>query len=90
MRLGDPGGNEVSLGGKGALPGARKRDPRPERIVARVAKFVDTYTPTREVRNGRDVGGTTPLNCGFFKLERMRSATVAKARGEGRGKMRGK
>ena len=88
MKLGDHGGNDVSLGGKGALPGARKRDPRPARIAARVAKFVDTYKPTREIRKGKDVGGTTPLNGGFFKLERMRSAAVAKARGESRGKVR--
>lgn len=66
------------------LPGARKRDVRPERIAARVAAFDDPYRPTRVVVKGRDVGGTCPLNCGFFKLERMRAAASVKARGRRR------
>lgn len=83
-------GIDVTLGGKGPLPGARKRDVNPARIAARVAKFKDPYKPTRERKNGRDVGGTTPLNAGFFKLERMRAASAAKKRGPARAKAQGR
>lgn len=83
-------GNEVSLGGTGPLPGARKRNVDAARVAARVAKFKDTYKPTRERKNGRDVGGTQPLNTGFFKLERMRAATAAKKRGPARTKAQGR
>ncbi|MEK9725283.1 MAG: hypothetical protein VW405_17630 [Rhodospirillaceae bacterium] len=84
------GGGDVTLGGTGPLPGARKRDVKKERIAARVAKFKDPYKPTRERQNGRDVGGTTPLNAGFFKLERMRAASAARKKGAARARAKGR
>lgn len=90
-QLGERGAVDVTLGGNGKLPGARKRKPKTaEKIAARIAKFKDTYKPTREIKNGRDVGGTTPLNVGFFLLQRVRTESVTKARAKRRAKAKGK
>jgi hypothetical protein len=89
--LGEAGAGDVTLGGNGPLPGARKRDRRPDAVARRAASFVDTYAPTQEYdKRGKHLGGTLPLNAGFFKLERMRAATITRKRGAARAKARGK
>ena len=87
--LGEAGSEKATLGGDGPLPGARKRDPRPERIMSRVACFRDTYAPTQEYdKRGKHLGGTMPLNAGFFQLQRMRTAQGPKVRAKQKAKAR--
>ena len=57
----------------------RKRALDPEKIKARIKA-----NPERK----RVVEGVLPLSGGFFRLERMRSATVVKAKSKVRGKVR--
>ena len=69
---------------------AETDEARAARIAGRVKKFKDTYKPTQEYdKRGKHLGGTMPLNGGFFKLERMKASAQAKARGEKRTKARG-
>ena len=60
-------------------PGKLRRAPNAERIAARVAKLAD---------DGPATEGVMPVNAGFFQLERMRSASVAKTRAKKRAKAR--
>lgn len=59
--------------------GRRRKEPTGAKVAARVAQYVDE--PRRAV-------GVTPLNAGFFKLERMRTASVAKKRSVKKRKLR--
>lgn len=65
-------------------PGKMRRQPDGKRVAARVARFVKVDVPARLSE------GVTPLNPGFFQLERMRTAGGPKKRGKVRGKVRGK
>jgi hypothetical protein len=64
-------------------PLLRRKAPSAERISARVAKFCACDAPVVPE-------GVQPLNPGFFRLERMRSAQVTKVRAAKRGKLKGK
>lgn len=57
----------------------KPRDTRAVRVAARVAAFKDEKTYAENVM---------PLNPGFFALQRMRDAKVAKKRAAGREKPR--
>lgn len=75
--------NEAAEGlpvGIQSAPGKLRARPDTERIAARVARFVDDAPRDRNV---------TPLNPGFFLLQRMRAAGVKK-RGKLRAKLRDK
>lgn len=80
--LGARGDAEVKLGGKGALPGAARKDRTPEHIAKRVAGYM-------KVDDAPRAEGVQPLNCGFFCLERMRTQATAKRRAKKRTKVRG-
>lgn len=72
-------------------PGKLRRKPDAARVAARVSAFMDevaTPPQRRGIVGKREV--VTPLNAGFFQLERMRAASVAKKRGKTRVKARGK
>ena len=70
-------------------PGKMRPSPDGARIAARVKRFVKVEVPERKGLVGRNEV-VTPLNPGFFQLERMRTAGVAKKRGKTRAKVRGK
>ena len=66
----------------GVIPAKNARRPRPGAVVAaRVANL--NVAPMAYLE------GVTPLNPGFFALERMRAAGAGKARGKARRKVRG-
>ncbi len=57
-----------------AKAAGRTRKPRkPEQVAARVKRLRDFVA-------AKPAEGVVPLNAGFFALQRMREATVAKAR----------
>jgi hypothetical protein len=66
----------------GVRPAGRQRSKvDPVRVAARVARDVDV-APVAE--------GVTPLNAGFFRLQRMSARSAAKTRGKIRVKIKGK
>jgi hypothetical protein len=71
---------EGPIGIKPAL-GKMRRKPDHAKIAARVARFADVAPVVPHV---------TPLNPGFFQLERMRASSATKKRGKVRAKVRGK
>ena len=73
------------------VPGALRRRQNPERVAKRVLAFMDEVATPPERRGMVGRGEVvTPLNEGFFALERMRAASAAKRRGKIRKKVRGK
>ena len=70
-------------------PGKMRRQPEAVRIAERVARFVDSPVRKREGIIGRGEV-VTPLNPGFFVLERMRAGGVTKKRAKTRKKVSGK
>ena len=61
--------------------GKKRPEPDADKIARRVAKIKDV-APKAE--------GVVQLNPGFFRLERMRSQSVAKTRARVRAKVRGR
>jgi len=73
--------DEGLLVGIRPAPGKMRRKPDAERIAARIARFADKAPVVPHV---------TPLNPGFFQLERMRASSATKKHGKVRAKVRGK
>lgn len=70
-------------------PGKLRRPQAAARIAARVARFgVPEQRPRLGLVGMKEI--VQPLNPGFFQLEALRQATVAKKRGKTRAKVRGK
>lgn len=78
MARGDKPAEEAPLG---VFPNRKPRPIKAARIARRVARFVDS-PPVVE--------GVIPVNPGFFKLQRMRSAQPAKGRAAVRQRVNGK
>lgn len=79
---------------EGFLKAGRKR-PAPEasRVTKRVARFLssdEAEAPGCQEENDRVPKEVQPLNAGFFRLETMRDANVAKARTKRKAKVKGK
>lgn len=73
MKLGTAGA-PAEAHGEGGLPSRRRKPKKPEQVAARVEGF-------RCERKEKPCSpGVTRLNAGFHELERMRAATVAKAK----------
>ena len=69
-------------------PGARRKPPDAKRVAERVARLAVVPPVERKGLVGeREV--VTPLNPGFFQLEHMRNAGLAKKRAAVRKKVRG-
>ncbi len=70
-------------------PGALRRQQNPEKVARRVRAFMGEGATPPERRGMVGRGEVvTPLNEGFFALERMRAASVAKRRSKVRQKVR--
>jgi hypothetical protein len=61
--------------------GRQRKQPQADRIAERVKNFADGHVAVPHV---------TPLNSGFFHLERLRSATVTKKRNVKKRKVKSK
>lgn len=65
--LGRRGEREGADQGIGELPGRKRKSRRAVSVAARLAAFHDTHVVPE---------GVTPLNPGFFKMQRLRTATT--------------